>query len=180
MPKGKWIYTKEELDWLKKHYKDDIQMDVLADLFTSEFPDHRVTRSALGKTIQKYFGDRPKTTKFRMPSRNKIGTIIADKDGKKCRVKTENGYVQANTYFKELYNIPKNMQIIHLNGDYTDFSKEHIQAVPRNIYSSIMFRNWIFKDIEITKAAILCAELISLLPEISHNENQFLKVGKIK
>jgi hypothetical protein len=74
-----------------------------------------------------------------------------------------------------LYGIPDNLKIIHLNGDYTDFKQDHIQAVPSNIYSSIMFRNWIFEDIEQTKAAILCAELISLLPEVSKNENQFLR-----
>lgn len=175
MSKGKWIYTKEEIAWISEHYNDDIPMDELANLFNSNFPNHIVTRSALGKTIQKYFGERKRTTKFRMPSRNKIGTIISDKTGKKCRVKTENGYVQANTYFKKLYGIPDNLKIIHLNGDYTDFKQDHIQAVPSNIYSSIMFRNWIFEDIEQTKAAILCAELISLLPEVSKNENQFLR-----
>lgn len=178
MPKGNWKYTKDELDWIENNFTRDISTKKLCEDFNKIFPNHTITRTALSKIINKHFGvkQRPKTIKI--PSKNKIGTIICDKDGKKCRVKTENGYVSANIYFKNLYNIPKNKMIIHLNGDYTDFEKEHIEAVDKNIYHALMWRGWIFKDIELTKTAILCAELISLLPEISHNENQFLNSKK--
>lgn len=179
MPKGRWIYTSEEVEWLKKNLNNDSPLDVIADEFNSLFPQHKVNRCCLGKWMQKNGVKHKRVSTTRMPSRNPIGTVISDKDGKKCRVKTDHGYVSANSYFKKFYGIPDELCIIHLNGDYTDFQKDHIQAVTKDIYSAVMWRCWIFNDIELTKTAILCAELILLLPELSHNENQFLGMKKI-
>lgn len=177
MAKGNWTYTPEQRAWIFHHYKDDCSTKVLCEQFSTLFPDHTINRSALQKFLSNNNLKKPRPKRIKIPSRNMIGVVIANKDGKKCRVKTENGYVQADTYFKELYGFPKNCRIVHLNGDYTDFSPENIVPISRGVHSALVFRHWFFDDPERTKAAILCAELIILLGA-SKNENQFLKISR--
>lgn len=175
----KRFYDAEKIAWIQEHINDDCTVEELAEIFSARFR-HKVNRNAFNKAINLYCGAKPRPKTIHQPSINSIGTVIADKDGKKCRVKTENGYAQANSYFKKLYGIPDDMYIIHLNGDYTDFQREHIEFADKSVYASLTVRKWIFPDIERTKAAILLAELILLLPAIAHNENQFLKMKAIR
>lgn len=175
----KRFYDTEKIAWINEHINDDCTAEELAETFSARFR-HKVSGNAFRKAINLYCGEKPRPKTIKMPSKNAVGTVIADKDGKRCRVKTKNGYVSANSYFKSLYGILKSMQIIHLNGDYTDFQRDHIEFVERDVYSSIMWRKWIFQNIEVTRAAILLAKLMLLLPEIVHNENQFLRIASIK
>lgn len=171
----KRFYDAEKIAWINEHINDDMTIEELAELFSARFR-YKVNGNALGKAINLYCGSKPRPKTIHQPSVNAIGTVIANKDGKKCRVKTESGYVEANGYFRKLYGMPDNMMIIHLNGDYTDFQREHIEFVEKSVYQSVMVRKWVFADMEFTKTAILLAKLILLLPAISHNENQFLKM----
>lgn len=175
----KRFYDAEKIAWIQEHINDDCTAEELAETFSARFR-HKVSGNAFRKAINLYCGAKPRPKTIHQSSINSIGTVISNECGKKCRVKTESGYVQANIYFKKLYGIPDCMYIIHLNGDYTDFQREHIEFVDKSVYASLTVRKWIFPDIERTKAAILLAELILLLPEIAHNENQFLKMKPIR
>lgn len=171
------FFTPEEDAFLRENLEKSFDLRELNDWFNTRFPNHIITKGNMGKRLKK-LGLKKGTHRIRkgvMPSRNDIGTVIVSKDGKKPRVKTENGYVQANPYFKKLY-FGKNendKMLIHLNGDYADFSRDNVVLVTRSIYSSILWRKWIFKDPELTKTAILTAELLELFPDLRHNENQY-------
>lgn len=171
------FFTPEEDQFLRDNVAKCFDLRELNDWFNDRFSNHIITKSNMTKRLQR-LGLKKGSHNIRkgvMPSRNSIGTVIVSKDGKKPRVKTENGYVQANTYFKELY-FGKNendKMLIHLNGDYADFSRDNVVLVTRSIYSSILWRKWIFKDPELTKTAILTAELLELFPDLRHNENQY-------
>jgi hypothetical protein len=66
--------------------------------------------------------------------------------------------------------------IINLNGNKADFSKENIMLVSKSIYHSLCWRSWFFTDAELTKTAILTAELLSFFPDLTHNENQYYRM----
>lgn len=103
---------------------------------------------------------------------NNIGTVIRGRNHG-ARVKTENGYVAANAYFRKKYGRSKDEMIIHLNGDLADFSENNIEFVSKAIYSSLCWRKWLFTNPELTKTAILTAKLLEYFPDLRHNENQF-------
>lgn len=171
------FFTPEEDAFLRENLEKSFDLRELNDWFNTRFPNHIITKGNMGKRLQK-LGLKKGTHRIRkgaMPSRNAIGTVIVSKDGKKPRVKTQNGYVQANPYFKKLY-FGKNendKMLIHLNGDYSDFSRDNVVLVTRSIYSSLLWRKWIFNDPELTKTAILTAELLEFFPDLRHNENQY-------
>lgn len=175
----KRFYDAEKIAWINEHINDDMTIEELAEIFSARF-QRKVNGRALNKAINKYCGYKPRPKTIHMPSKNAVGTVIVSKDGKRPRVKTENGYVEAQGYFKKLYGIPNNKLIVNLNGDFSDFSEDNIQAVSRGLYRALHFRKWIFKDKEKTKAAILLCELYLLLPELAHNEAQFLKAKKAR
>lgn len=172
----KAVYTEEKIAWMNEHINDDCTLEELSRQFSEKF-NHHVSRMAFNKALTLYCGHKPRVCKWKPESKNAIGTVIANKDGKKCRVKTEHGYVPADTYFKKLYGLPERSRIVHLNGNYADFSRENIVPVSHGIHTAMAFRHWFFSDPERTKAAILCAELLILLGS-SKNENQFLKITK--
>ena len=68
--------------------------------------------------------------------------------------------------------------LIHLNGDYADFSRDNIVLVSKSIYASLMWRGWVFANPELTKTAILTAQLLEFFPDLRHNENQYYKCNK--
>lgn len=168
-------FSQEEDKFLRDNIHKCYTLYDLADLFNKQFPEHSTNANNLQKRLSILRIKKGTHNIRKMPSKNPIGTVIVDKHGKKARVKTENGYVQANAYFKKLYfgENEKGKMIIHLNGDYSDFSRENIELVTKSIYTSLMFRKWIFKDPELTKTAILTAQLLELFPDLRHNENQY-------
>lgn len=171
-------YTPEELDFIKAHAMDDLPLDKIVAMFNEQFQEHKITRDCLTWIMRKEGIKHKRVSHIRAQSKNAIGTVIADKTGRRCRVKTENGYVYATDYFTKLYGLPENERIIHLNGDYTDFSRENIVTVRRDVWSALQWRKWVFDDPERTKAAILCAELLLMFPEITKDENSFLKARR--
>lgn len=180
----KSVYFKsEEDDFLRENIHKYATLYDLNEQFNIKFVAHQISYSNMGKRLQK-LGLKKRTHYIRkgaMPSKNSIGTIIVNRYGKKARVKTENGYVHANTYFKNLYfgECDRNKMLIHLNGDYADFSRSNIVLVTRSIYCSLIQRKWIFKNPELTKTAILTAQLLELFPDLRHNENQYYGNRKI-
>ena len=173
----KRFYDAEKITWIKEHFTDDYKMSELAEMFSERF-GHKVSAQAFMKATSSYCGHKKRCKRTQRPAvKNKVGDIIANSEGKKCRVKTEHGYVQADIYFKKLYGLPDNCRILHLNGDYTDFSRDNIMPVSRGVHTAMSFRHWFFSEPEKTKAAALCAELIILLGA-TKNENQFLKLNK--
>ena len=172
----KRFYDAEKIAWMNEHINDDCTLEELARQFSEKF-NHPTSRMAFNKALTEYCGHKPRVCKWKPQSVNEIGQVIADKDGKKCRVKTENGYVQADIYFKKLYGLPEKCRIVHLNGDYTNFSRDNIVPVSRGVHTAMAYRKWFFDDPERTKAAILCAELL-ILVGYTKNENQFLKITR--
>lgn len=175
-------FTEEEDIFLLDNIHKCQTLYDLADLFNGKFERHQTNALNITKRLSK-LGVKKGTHNIRkekIKSKNKIGTVITNKDGKKARVKTENGYVNANTYFKEKYfpDSGKNEMLIHLNGDYSDFSVENIALVSKSIYSSLMWRKWIFENPELTKTAILTAQLLEFFPDLRHNENQYYKCNR--
>jgi len=175
-------FTPQELIFLRQHINKCYTVYDLTDQFNAAFPKHQVTRSNLSKRLQKLglrIGSH-NIRKEKIHSRNPVGTVITDKNGKRARVKTENGYVQANAYFIAKYfgEDGKGKMLIHLNGDYGDYSKENLVLVSKSIYTMLHWRKWIFKNPELTKTAILTAELLELFPDLRHNENQYYKTRR--
>lgn len=175
-------FTQAEDDFLRENIHDCYTLYDLTVKFNDAFPQHQTTDSNLRHHLT-ILGLRKGTHNIRkekVHSRNDIGTIIASKDGKKARIKTEDGYVSANKYFLEKY-IGKNgisyreYALVHLNGDLTDFTRDNIECVPRSIYSSMQWRGWFFSDPELTRTAILTATLLQYFPDLRHNEDQYLK-----
>ena len=83
--------------------------------------------------------------------------------------------ISKNKYFGEQ---AKDKMLVHLNGNYGDFTKNNLALVSKSIYSSLMWRKWIFKNPELTKTAILTAQLLELFPDLRHNENQYYKMKR--
>ena len=171
-------FTEKEDDFLREHINECYTLYELLDMFNAEFPGHQILYSNLGKRLA-LLGIKKGTHNIRkgkMPSKNPIGTVIKGSGG--ChgeRVKTENGYVAANTYFRNLY-FGESGMLVHLNGDTADFSRDNIMLVSKPIYHSLCWRGWFFKDAELTKTAILTAELLSFFPDLIHNENQYYRL----
>lgn len=145
----------------------------LVDIFNIKFPQHATNYSNIQKRLTK-MGLKKGThnvRKEKVHHRNPIGTVIRGKNHG-ARVKTENGYVSANAYFRKKFDRSEDEMIIHLNGDLADFSEGNIEFVSRAIYSSLCWRKWLFTNPELTKTAILEARLLEYFPDLRHNENQ--------
>ena len=173
-------FTQVEDNFLRRNINDCYTLYDLTAKFNAEFPQHQTTDSNLRHRLAKLGLKKGahNIRKEKVHSRNDVGTIITSKDGKKARVKTENGYVCAHKYFLEKYfdkSSYREYALVHLNGDLSDFTRENIECVPRNIYSSMQWRGWFFTDPELTRTAILTATLLQFFPELTHNENQYLK-----
>lgn len=176
-------FTEVEDNFLRDNISSAYTLYDLLEKFNANFPEHHIKLSNMQKRLQK-LGIKKGThnvRKEKIRHINSIGTVICNKDGKKARVKTENGYVHADTYFKELYyNCKDNkMLLIHLNGDYSDYSYNNLELVDISVHRALHWRKWIFKDPEITKAAILTVKLLSYFPELVHNENQYYRNSRI-
>lgn len=152
----------------------------LTDLFNSAFPEHFTTRGNLSHRMcllgvkKGSHNIRPDKVHYKNP----IGTIITYKDGGRARIKTQNGYVSADKYFKKMYfNCDdKNMHLVHLNNDSSDYSRENLELVNSSVYAMLSWRKWRFSDKDLTKAAIMTAKLLMYFPDIRHNENQMYGV----
>lgn len=158
----------------------------LVDMFNAAFPEHQTNHANIRKRLSK-MGIKKGTHNIRKgkaKSKNAIGTVIAGASGNGhgARVKTENGYVGANAYFKEkIFGYTKSDKIIvHLNSDKTDFSVNNVELVPKSVYHSLCWRQWFFTDPELTKAAILAAKLLSFFPDLTHDENQYCKIQRTR
>ena len=177
-------FTEAEDNFIRAHIDKCYTLYDLVDMFNAKFPEHTTKYSNLLKHLQ-YLGIKKGThnvRKGKMPSKNPIGTVIKGSggDGHGARVKTENGYVSAGKYFKEKYfgESGKDGMLVHLNGDKADFSRENIVLVSKPVYHSLCWRSWFFKDAELTKTAILTAELLLFFPDLRHNENQYYRMHR--
>lgn len=179
-------FTKVEDDFLIENLDKCSTTYDLTDLFNERFPNHPTKCDNLRHRLA-LLGLRKGTHNIRKGkarSVNALETVIAgstsghnpgDRHG--ARVKTENGYVSANGYFRRKYfgDDAKGI-IVNLNGDKTDFSRENVALVSRSVWHSLCWRSWLFTDPELTKVAILTAELLSFFPDLTHNENQYYKL----
>lgn len=169
-------FTPVEDEFLRENLNTCHTLYDLVDSFNSKFPQHITNYSNLQKRLSK-LGLKKGTHNIRKEKvhhKNPIGTVIRSK-GKSARVKTENGYVSATSYFRKKYGKNEDEMIIHLNGDLGDFSKNNIEFVSRATYASLCWRKWLFTDKDLTKAAILTAELLEFFPDLRHNENQYYR-----
>lgn len=173
-------FTQAEDDFIRENVDKCYTVYDLTEAFNGAFPNHPTTRDNLQHRMMK-IGIKKGTHNIRpgaQPSRNALETVIWDGE-RGARVKTPNGYVSAHRYFKRKY-FGENAEgmLVHLNGDRADFSHENIALVPKSIYHSLCWRSWFFTDAELTKTAILAAELLLFFPDLIHNENQYLKVRR--
>ena len=96
-------FTPEEDNFLRDNLDKCHTLYDLTELFNSEFPQHKTTHCNIQKRLQK-LGLKKGTHNIRKEKvrhRNKIGTVIKSRDHA-ARVKTENGYIPANTYYTNL------------------------------------------------------------------------------
>ncbi len=166
-------FTAEEDKYIKDTLESAYTLYDLVEGFNSKFTNHQITYENLGKRISK-LGLKKGTHNIRkekVKHRNPYGTIIKS-NGKASRIKTEQGYVSANQYFRAKLGVGEDDMLINLNGDKCDFSESNIEIVPRAVYFSMCWRGWFFDDAELTKAAILTAKLLQYFPDLRHNENQ--------
>ena len=172
-------FSKDEDDFLKKHIDECYTLHDLVEIFNEKFPRHKTNYENLQKRLSK-IGLRKGTHHIRKGKiiGNPYGTVIVNKDGSRPRVKTGKGYVAAGPYFREKYfgENGNDKKLVHLNGNKQDFSRENIVLVTKSIFSSLCWRGWFFKEPELTKTAILTAQLLSFFPDLVHNENQYYKM----
>ena len=169
-------FTLQEDAFLRDKIEKSHTLYELTDWFNDQFPLHQTTHGNIQKRLQK-LGLRKGTHNIRKEKvhhRNAVGTIIKSA-GHSARVKTENGYVPATSYFREKYGRGSDEMIVHLNGDLCDFSEENIEFVSKSVYASLHWRKWIFTDVELTRTAILAAKLLEFFPDLRHNENQYYR-----
>lgn len=174
-------FTQAEDDFIRENLNKCYTVYDLTELFNRHFPNHPTSRDNLQHRMM-MLGLKKGTHNIRkgmQPSKNAIETVIAGSakaDGSRhgARVKTENGYVSANKYFKRKY-FGENAEgiVINLNNDKTDFSRENVMLVSKAVYHSLCWRSWFFTDPELTKTATLAAELLLMFPDLTHNENQY-------
>lgn len=178
-------FTEEEDAFIKDNLQEYQTVIELTDAFNSMFPHHSTTHKNIQKRMA-ILGIRKGTHNVRkgvMPSKNPIETVIIGrgKSGERhgARVKTENGYVSANAYFRKKYfgESAKGV-IVNLNGNKADFSKENVMLVSKSVYHSLCWRSWFFCDAELTRTAILTAELLLFFPDLTHNENQYYRLRR--
>lgn len=174
------LFTPAEDDFLRETIDDCYTLYELVERFNANFPEHPIKYSNLGKRLA-LLGIKKGTHNIRkgvMPSKNAIETVIWDGEHG-ARVKTESGYVAANAYFKRKY-FGKDAKgiLVNLNGNRLDFSPENIMLVSKSIHSALCWRRWFFRDPELTRAAIMTAELLSYFPDLIHNENQYYKMQR--
>lgn len=172
-------FTVEEDNYLRENVNNCLTLYDLTDMFNTTFPEHQITYCNLQKRLSK-MGIKKGTHNVRkgvMPSKNPIGTVICSKNHG-ARVKTEDGYVPANTYFRKKYFDTDEGILVNLNGNKADFSRENVVLVSRAVHMSLCWRGWFFTDPELTKTAILTAELLLYFPELTHNENQYYRMRR--
>jgi hypothetical protein len=174
-------FTVAEDEFLREHIDKCYTLHTLVDMFNANFPEHQIKYSNLGKHLA-VLGIKKGTHNIRkekVKHRNPIETVIKNSNHG-ARVKTENGYVSADRYFKNKYfgEQGKGKKIVHLNGDFADFSRDNLVLVSKAIYSSLQWRKWFFKDPELTRTAILTAELLEFFPYLRHNENQYYRLKR--
>lgn len=176
-------FTQKEDNFIKENIDKCLTLYDLLEIFKKEFPERTtISYGSLVKRMQK-IGVKKRTHNIRkekIKSKNKIGKVICYKDGTRARIKTENGYVMANGYFKRLYwgKDDKSKKIVHLDGDFSNFKREDIELVDDFIFRGLITRNWIFKDKELTRTAILTLELLKFFPDLRKRENQYLKIQR--
>lgn len=179
-------FTQIEDDFLRDNIIDSYTLYELTERFNREFPNHQITCSNLRHrtSLLGLKKGSHNIRKEKVYAKNSIGTVIANQDGKKARVKTEQGYVSAHKYFLDKYfgltgkNVYDRYALVHLNGNLSDFSRENLECVTRSIYGSMNARKWFFTDPELTRTAILVATLLEFFPELRHNENQYYKMHR--
>lgn len=173
-------FTAEQDAFLREHTQTARTYYDLTELFVARFPEHPTDFRNLQKRVHK-LGIRKGTHNIRrelLRPKNPVGTVIWN--GKKpARVKTENGYVAANKYFKEKYFPGEDGNIVWLDGNPKNCARENAELVEKSVYASLCWRGWFFVDRELTKTAILTARLLLFFPEYTHNENQYLKIRKL-
>lgn len=176
-------FTQAEDEFLRENLDKCLTTYDLTDLFNERFPSHQIKSDNLRHRLA-LLGLRKGTHNIRKEKVhfvNALDTVIpgSTKNGGRhgARVKTENGYVSANKYFKRKYfGDGASGIIINLNGDKTDFSRENVALVSKDVFYSLCWRRWIFTDPELTRTAILASELLMMFPDLIHNENQYYKM----
>lgn len=172
-------FTRAEEEYIQTQYPLAHTVYEFADAFNAEFPNHQTNYINLQKKASS-LGVHKGTRNIRkemVKHKNGIGTIIVSK-GHSARIKTENGYVPANQYFKNLLYPNQQGRLLHLNGNCADFSEDNLVLVSKSIYKMLYWRNWVFEDKELTKTALLTAQLLELFPTLRHNENQYLRIKR--
>lgn len=173
----KYRYTDEQIEYIRENLFSARTYYDLAESFTRKFPEHPVDYRSLQK-FARNMGMRKGThnvRKERLKPKNPIGTVIWN-GRKAARVKTENGYVAANKYFKNVFFQGQDGHIVWLDGNPKNCTRDNAELVEQSVYSSLCWRSWFFKDRELQKAAILAARLLLFFPECIHNENQYLGI----
>lgn len=171
-------FTSEQDAFLRDNINKCYTLYELADSFNRTFPHHTITAGNMRKRLQK-LGLKKGTHNIRpdrVHHKNTLETVIAGRNHG-ARVKTANGYVAANKYFREKYYGKGAVgKLINLNGNKADFSPENVMLVSIGEYHSLCWRGWFFCDRELTKAAVLAVRLLAFFPDLIHNENQYYRM----
>lgn len=165
-------YVPNEIkEWLIVNYKGS--KDEVIDKIYKEF-GYKITPQKLKNTIhyirRKHFIPEIRNTRFTTD-----GEIGKEQRFKKLdinEVKRSTGYfIRVNNkwkrrsriiYEKECGEIPKDMKILHINGDKYNDRIENLCLVTRKQQSYISGNNWCFDNKEIFNTAITLTELIEL------------------
>ena len=168
--------TQEELDFIKDNCVGRYNQE-LADMFNKKF-NKNVTahqmkdykslhgwRSGIDTRLKKgeFVNPRPpKPLYSEMVCYNNGIKIIYIKTGK-------NKWEKKHLYMYKKYHgsIPKNCNVIFLDGDRDNFNEENLVCIPRQQHRIMAGNNLYFNDKELNNTALMVAELIEKVKEVS-------------
>ena len=122
----KYPISQEQKEWIIAHSPDYISN------LTKEFNKHFNLNYSY-KKLEPYIKKNNIPYKSARRKSIPIGTLLIGKhkDNVRVRIKTEQGYIQANKYYYLQYHgsIPHGHKIINLDGNPLNFSKENLYAI---------------------------------------------------
>lgn len=153
-------YSNEQIEWLRENYPVLGRVKCTKE-FNKKFCENRTVGAIKLVCIRmdlKVTEERRKARAFENTGKivHEIGKIVSGTHGEPY-VKTKNGWVRVkNVNYGE---VPDGYNIIHLDGDRENCSKENLAAIPKSICARMTANRFWSKDKEITKTGVLCCTL---------------------
>lgn len=173
-------FDDEERQFILERY-GNISLNEIVKEFNAVFLNHQITfyglRSYINKTLNLRLDNPYKFSSFYSLNKVQVGTEhkrygyvlvkVSDATGKKEDHKDRINWKFKHRILWEKYygqKLPKGYQVVFLNGDRNDFSKENLKAVPVKYMGKMNVNGWLKSgNAELAKTGFLLCELDDIL-----------------